>query len=140
MREGKGRADPVTEARRRKRVARAVWSVAILGVVAGSLLPGDSVPMRMLDRLQISDKIQYFGAYAILALLPAVHERWRFIVFACFGLVALGYGLEVGQMYSPGRSYDLADFAADALGVCCGVSLAIPLRGAARSLLRISPD
>jgi VanZ family protein len=54
--------------------------------------------------------------------------------------MAMGYGLEVGLLYSPGRSYDLADFAADAAGVCCGVILAIPLRGAVRSLLRLQPD
>jgi VanZ family protein len=113
---------------------------AILVVVVGSLLPANSLPMRMLDQLQISDKIQHLGAYAALALLPAVHERWRFILVACFGLMAMGFGLEVGQLYSPGRSFDLADFAADAIGVGCGVSLAIPLRGAARSLLRLSPD
>lgn len=125
---------------RRKRAARGAWLVAILVVVVGSLLPAASLPMRMLDYLQLSDKIQHFGAYAVLAFLPAVHERWKFIVVAGFGLMAMGYGLEVGQLYSPGRSYDLADFAADALGVCCGVILAIPLRDAVRSLLRPQPD
>ena len=99
---------------RRKRAARGAWLVAILGVVVGSLLPAASLPMRVLNHLQISDKIQHFGAYAVLAFLPAVHERWRFIMVAGFGLMAMGYGLEVGQLYSPGRSYDLADFAADA--------------------------
>ena len=125
---------------RRKRAARGAWLVAILGVVVGSLLPAASLAMRVLNHLQISDKIQHFGAYAVLAFLPAVHERWRFIMVAGFGLMAMGYGLEVGQLYSPGRSYDLADFAADAVGVCCGVILAIPLRGAVRSLLRLQPD
>jgi VanZ family protein len=132
------RTDLVTG--RRERAARGAWLVAILVVVVGSLLPAASLPMRMLDRLQISDKIQHFGAYAVLAFLPAVHERWKLIAVAGFGLMALGYGLEVGQLYSPGRSYDLADFAADAVGVCCGVILAIPLRGAVRSLFGIQPD
>lgn len=111
--EVKRRTDLVTG--RRKRAARGAWLVAILGVVVGSLLPAASLAMRVLNHLQISDKIQHFGAYAVLAFLPAVHERWRFIMVAGFGLMAMGYGLEVGQLYSPGRSYDLADFAADAL-------------------------
>ena len=114
--------------------------IAILVVVAGSLLPAGSFPMRVLDHLQLSDKIQHFGAYAVLALMPAVHERWRFVIVAGFGLTAMGFGLELGQLYSPGRSFDPADFAADALGVCCGVILAIPLRDAVRSRLRLSPD
>src|ERR1035437_3832529 len=125
---------------RRKRAARGAWLVAILGVVVGSLLPAGALPMRGLNHPQVSAKIQHFRAYAVLALLPAVHERWRFIMVAGFGLMAMGYGLEVGQLYSPGRSYDLADFAANAVGVCCGVSLAIPLHGAVRSLLRLQPD
>ena len=125
---------------RRKRAARGSWLVAILVVVAGSLLPAGSLPIRMLDHLQLSDKIQHFGAYAVLALMPAVHERWRFVIFAGFGLTAMGFGLELGQFYSPGRSFDPADFAADALGICCGVTLALPLRDAVCSLLRLSPD
>jgi hypothetical protein len=104
----------VNQVTRRKRAARGTWLVAILVVVVGSLLPAASLPMRMLDRLQVSDKIQHFGAYAVLAFLPAVHERWKFIL--------------------------VADFAADAVGVCGGVILAIPLRGAVRSLFGIQPD
>src|SRR5205085_3838604 len=60
---------------RARQLLRALWLLAILIVIVGSLLPGDSSPMRALDRLHISDKIEHMAAYTVLALLPALHER-----------------------------------------------------------------
>lgn len=93
--------------------------------------------MRMLAQLGLSDKIEHFAAYSLMALLPAVHERSKLAVAAAIGAVTLGIGLEFGQLYSPGRSFEIADMIADALGVCSGLALGTRLRSSrmVRSLL-----
>jgi VanZ family protein len=121
-------AAPVAASEGRKRILRTLWGLAILAVIVGSLLPGDSTPIQMLDHLKVSDKIQHFGAYAILVFLPAVHERRKFVVRAALFAVALGIGLEFGQLDSPGRDFEIGDMVADALGVCFGLMAGIPLR------------
>ena len=133
---------PIVVSERRKRLLRVLWFLAILAVVVGSLLPGDSSAIRMLDQLKISDKLQHFGAYAVLALLPAVHERRRFVIAAALFAVALGIGLEFGQLDSPGRDFEIGDMIADATGVCAGLLVGIPLRASSlmRALLYASPQ
>ena len=113
---------------RTKRLLRALWLVGIFIVVVASLLPADSLPMRALDRLHINDKLEHFAAYAVLAFLPAVHERKWFIVAAAVGAVALGIALEFGQLFSGWRDFEVGDMIADAVGVCFGLASGIPLR------------
>jgi VanZ family protein len=125
---------PAVASEQRKRLLRILWGLAILTVIVGSLLPGDSTPIQMLDHLKVSDKIQHFGAYALLAFLPAIHERRKFVVRAALFAIALGIGLEFGQLDSPGRDFEVGDMVADALGVCLGLMAGIPLR--ASSLVR----
>jgi len=79
--------------------------------------------MAALAALHINDKAQHFLAYAGLAFLPALHERPRTLACIAPGLVALGILLECGQLFSPGRSFELGDMAADACGVIAGVLL-----------------
>lgn len=113
---------------RTKRLLRALWLAGIFIVVVASLLPADSLPMRALDRLHINDKLEHFAAYAVLAFLPAVHERKWFIVAAAVGAVALGIALEFGQLFSGWRDFEVGDMIADAVGVCFGLASGIPLR------------
>ena len=120
-----------------KKILRILWFLAILTVVIGSLLPGSSLPMRALDALHINDKLEHFGAYAVLAFLPAIHERKNFIVAAALGAVALGVALEFGQLISGWRDFEIGDMVADAVGVCVGMAAGIPMRStqATRSIL-----
>jgi len=111
-----------------KRLLQIVWLFAILIVIVASLLPADSLPMRALDRLDVSDKIEHFAAYAVLAFLPAIHERRGFIMAAAIGAIALGVGLEYGQLYSGWREFEIGDMVADAIGVCFGLAVGIPMR------------
>ena len=111
-----------------KRVPRTIWLIAILIVVVGSLLPGDSLPIRALGRLHINDKIEHLTAYAFLAFLPTIHERWRFVIAAAMGAVVLGVALEFGQLYSGWRNFELGDMVADAVGVCFGLAIGVPIR------------
>jgi VanZ family protein len=107
---------------------RIVWAVLIVLVVIGSLLPADSVIMEKLDALPVNDKVQHFAAYAALAFVPTLHESaTRLGIFLGF-VVVLGVLLEYGQLYSPGRSFDVNDMLADGIGVLAGFFIGRPLR------------
>jgi VanZ family protein len=86
--------------------------------------------MRALAELHVSDKLEHVGAYALLAFLPAIHERRRFIIAAAIGAVLLGIGLEFGQRLTGWRDFEVGDMIADAVGVCSGVAVGIPIRSA----------
>src|ERR1700687_3112365 len=79
---------------RRTRVLRLVWAGCALVVIIGSLLPGNSVPMQALEHLHINDKVQHALAYAVLALLPVLHEQRRNSVALLLIAVAMGVLLE----------------------------------------------
>jgi VanZ family protein len=119
-----------------KYTLRTIWFIAILLVIVGSLLPGDSLPIRALNRLNINDKIEHFGAYAVLAFLPTIHERWRFVIAAALGAVVLGVLLEFAQLYSGWRDFEIGDMVADAVGVCFGLAVGLEIRIRSTKLLR----
>jgi VanZ family protein len=110
------------------KLLRGVWMVVMLAVSVGSLLPSDSAPIQVLNSLGFNDKLLHFLAYALIAVVPILHETWLFTSLASIGTVALGGALELGQTYCPGRSCDLADFAADGLGVSFGLLVGWYLR------------
>ena len=111
-----------------KRILRVIWFIAIVAVIIGSLLPGNSGPMRLIDRLHIPDKVEHFLAYAVLTFLPTIHERRGFIIAAAIGAVALGVGLEFAQLYSGWRDFEVGDMVADTAGVLAGAAGGIPMR------------
>jgi VanZ family protein len=100
-------------------------------VSVGSLLPGSSLPMRALSQLDLNDKFEHAVAYAVLAWIPAVHERRKVVVVAAISAVAMGVGLEYLQLYSGWRDFEVGDIIADAGGVSCGIAAALPFRSAA---------
>jgi VanZ family protein len=102
-------------------------------------LPADSAAIRSLSLLGLSDRVEHFAGYAALAFLPMLHERRAFVAWAAAGLVFLGVGLEFGQLESPGRSFELGDMAADALGVCAGLAAASVFRSRIRRVLVSAP-
>jgi VanZ family protein len=107
---------------------RLVWLLAVLVVITGSLLPSDSGAMRTLDRLPFGDKTEHTAAYALLAFLPALHERRRRVAETAAGAVLLGVALEFAQRWSGWRDFEVADMAADALGVAAGLAMGWALR------------
>ncbi len=108
--------------RRVHHALRAAWIAGVAVVIVGSLLPGDSLPIRELASLDISDKIQHFGAYATLAFLSSIHERRKAAIWMALALTALGVLLEFGQLLSVSRDFEIGDMAADAAGVCVGAA------------------
>jgi VanZ family protein len=107
---------------------RWLWAAAFLMVIVGSLLPADSLPIRALSHFGVGDKLQHFAAYAVLAFLPTLHERWPALAAALAAVVGTGVLLEFAQNYSPGRSFEFGDMVADTVGALCGLALGLPLR------------
>ena len=89
-------------------------------------LPAHTAALGLLARAQLNDKVEHFAAYAFLAGLPA----WERFGFRHRGAVAIplflffwGAALEVGQLYSPGRSCDWHDLLANTCGIVSGLFL-----------------
>jgi VanZ family protein len=94
--------------------------MALVTVIVGSLLPSESAPMKELDKLELSDKLEHFGAYLVLAMLPALHEKRRNVIATTFGAIALGVALEYAQRYTGWRDFEYGDMVADAAGAIAG--------------------
>lgn len=94
-----------------------MWAAALFFL---SALPDVGAPEWAL----VNDKVAHAGAYAVLgATLARGHRRsggavghgWLILAGALYGLTD-----EFHQIYVPGRSPDLADLAADVVGVLLG--------------------
>ena len=95
----------------------AAWAATIYWLSSRPTLPGPEVPY--------FDKVAHFGAYAVLgALLAFAADRSR-VPLAVAVVLGLLYGAsdEIHQMYVPGRSPDVLDWAADAAGVAAACFL-----------------
>lgn len=114
---------------RHRTAFRILWLAAVLGVVVSSLLPASSAPVRMLERLPLSDKALHFCAYALLAFLPVLYERLRtaLVIAAC--LTVMGVLVEFGQAASSSRLFEIRDMAANGCGVVFGLLAGLPRRG-----------
>src|SRR5688572_23723461 len=85
-----------------------MW-VVYLSLVSVQLTPG------------VSDKSLHFAGYALMSAGAAgfCHDRRRLVLWTLFG-AAMGGALEIAQTFTPDRSGDLLDFAADAAGAVLG--------------------
>ena len=106
------------------RALRLIWLAALVAVIVGSVLPAQSVAMRLIDRAGINDKVEHFTAYAVLAALPSLDRfRCRRLRATIASLFLLGALLELAQLFSPGRTCDWHDLLADSCGIVAGVVL-----------------
>lgn len=90
----------------------------VAGVVVGSLLPGNDLPL-ILQR----DKLVHAGSYFLLMIwFAGIYEARLHLVIAVV-LAALGFGLDAMQSGIATRSFDLRDVAANLTGVVTGLVL-----------------
>ena len=104
---------------------RLIWLAALAAVIVGSLAPAQSGVMHLIDLGGINDKVEHFTAYAVLAALPSLH-RFRCRIGAAMVLLflfLLGAALELGQLFSPGRTCDWQDLLANSCGILAGLAL-----------------
>lgn len=112
---------------------RKIWLVYIpLAFYWLILFTATSLPAYDLPKLGISDKINHFLAYFLLAILLNLtlmyQRKSRFLfekaapvtIIICFIYGALD---EIHQMFIPGRYAEILDWVADASGVILGVFL-----------------
>ena len=106
-------------------VLRLIWLIGLAAVIVGSPAPAQSGVMHLIDLGGINDKVEHFTAYAVLAALPSLH-RFRCRIGAAMVLLflfLLGAALELGQLFSPGRTCDWQDLLANSCGILAGLAL-----------------
>ena len=110
---------------------RKIWLVYLpLALYWIILFTATTLPGNQLPDLHLSDKIEHFSAFFILAVLlnlALIFQRKSFVLFKYAALVTivitLFYGAidELHQIFIPGRSADIRDWLADSTGVILGV-------------------
>jgi VanZ family protein len=115
--------DSVLRTFRHPRLWLALWGVLIAGVIVGSLLPADELPVPPFAAL---DKLEHVFGYGMLsAYAMMLFARRRTQAWAAVGLVVLGIAIEVAQArWTASRSGDPSDVLADLVGVLAGSSIA----------------
>jgi VanZ family protein len=81
-------------------------------------------PARYVPDFHVSDKLEHAGAYFGMTFWfgGLVHRR-RYLILA-FWMLAFGAGIEVAQgLMRLGRTADVWDFAADAVGIAAALAL-----------------
>jgi len=118
-----------------RQLLRALWLAALLAVIVGSLLSSKAAPIQMLERLPLSDKVEHVAMYALLAFLPAIHERRSVAINVAWGAIALGVALEFAQFLTGWRDFEIGDMIANAVGVCVGLASGAAVRTRVRHRL-----
>ena len=99
------------------------WAYAV-AIVFLSLTPNPPDP-----GFEHGDKLGHLLAYGLLMFWFCDLYRYRYTQFAYgIGWIALGIALEFAQAATGYRSYELADMAADSLGVLLGWGISATLR------------
>jgi len=113
----------VLRAFRRPRLWLLLWGLLIAGVIVGSLLPADELPVL---RFAGFDKLEHAFGYGVLsAYAVMLFARRKTQAWAAVGLVVLGIAIEIAQAgWTSSRSGDPGDVLADLLGVLAGLSIA----------------
>jgi hypothetical protein len=110
---------------------RVIWMVWMGCVIAGSVAPEPLMLEAELyvPLLGLGDKFLHFIGYCGLAFLATLsfHRRNRATV-AALSMIALGAGVEFAQMFSPTRTTEWSDVAANTAGVLCGMMAGLLLR------------
>jgi VanZ family protein len=109
-----------------KTVLRLLWLSATGLVIAFSLLPASSPPLQAM--IHGNDKLKHFAAYAVLTFLPSLHERPKVIIWIAVAVMAMGVGLEFGQLLAEGRQFEVEDMVADSYGAVAGIIVGLPSR------------
>ena len=102
-----------------ERLLRILLVVYLLGIILVSLTPGDFVPHS--SQLHM-DKVGHFIAYTGLGFLLGLtvkNRNGRYL--AVLGAITLGFLLEGGQFFVPGREMSLADGIVNTCGVLFGM-------------------
>ncbi len=97
---------------------RTLFFLALIGSYTLSVLPGEVVA----PLFHWSDKLNHAGAFLVLAFL--LRMGWKVDYIKAVALLLLfGAFIEFSQLFAIHRSAELADVAADAVGIFMGLKL-----------------
>lgn len=106
-----------------------LWALAVATVILGSLLPATTLAQLHYGSVASDDKLVHFMGYTVLAIVPvAFLELLGIGIMLAVSMIPLGVLLEYVQRLVPGRSFEIADMAADCLGVMAGMVVALCIR------------
>ena len=93
-----------------------LWAIYSLALLAGSLIPGKSIPsVALLGWDKLAHAVAFVGLAALTVPLVLHHRWWLWNVLAYGVLMAMS--TEVLQLIPPGRRFSLYDACADMIGV-----------------------
>jgi VanZ family protein len=102
-----------------------LWAIVIFGA---SSVPSDAIPQSIIFS---QDKLIHMGVYAVFGILlyRGIRRRstgtWIAAGWLTFGIgVVYGASDEFHQHFVPGRSMDIFDLIADAIGIACAIGFA----------------
>ena len=99
-----------------RKLAKSVFFIGLVAVIALSLLPQESLP-----ETGMWDKLNHALAYGVLAVVGGFgFKGWRSLLMVGLGLVVLGAGLELAQSVTPNRDGSIYDAVANFVGVAIG--------------------
>lgn len=103
------------------RAVRLLLILYVIGIILVSLVPGEIVPVSSARHM---DKVGHFIAYTGFGFLIGLtfeSRNGRFLAVLC--AITLGFLLEGGQSFVPGREMSLADGLVNTCGVLTGILL-----------------
>jgi VanZ family protein len=105
-----------------------LWTIPglalVLAVAVAELIPGP-----MLPRLGVSDKLEHASAYFVLMFWFAGLYRRQALPLVALVLFGLGFLLDVLQLTTKTRSFELYDVLANGCGILAALVLAVLLTG-----------
>lgn len=117
---------------------RSLFTLIIAALLCVAIGIGTLMPVGALPAAPGSDKMQHFGAFALVAaLITLLRPGW--VVPVVLILMAYGGLIEMIQPYV-GRARELGDFIADSLGVLAGSAGALLVHQCASRLIRSRSD
>jgi VanZ family protein len=99
------------------------WAL-VLAVATGTLLPG-----QMIRAVAFNDKLEHAGAYFVLMVWFAGLYSRKWLPLVALGLFVLGFALDLLQLTTRTRTFDLHDVLANGCGILAGLVLATLLIG-----------
>jgi VanZ family protein len=99
------------------------WAL-VAAVVIGSLVPGQIVA-----GVHVNDKVMHASAYGVLMVWFSGFYRHAVYPVIAIVLIALGLTLDLLQLLTPSRTFDLYDVLTNTAGVVVGFVLSTVLLG-----------
>ena len=108
---------------------RVVWRWVLLGGYAVCIFVLSSIPGQDLPSVRVSDKLIHTGEFGLLGILMCraltaqlpTWPRSRIALVSFLGALCYGASDELHQLFVPARSAEMADVAADGVGVTLAV-------------------